>query len=218
MSQVETTMKNGMLYEVLTVEKYKKLKKEGVTDNRIMRKFGYNNVSLSKWKKENLTKEEIEELSLKKSAPKKMPEVYIKKAGAEKKVIAVEAHQKVLDELKQKNKDIENMELAIKDLKEQLDIAEDEKGRMRAEHEEALQEFASEKELAYQEAKEWHAKYHGVIKELNQLKNETVQNDYRIQNLEFLLAEAEKELAATKKEIEPLKKLLLIYLGKEQKR
>lgn len=205
MSQVETTMKNGMMYEVLTVEKYKKLKKEGVTDNRIMRKFGYNTVSLSKWKKENFTPEEIEELSLKKS-------------GSEKKVIAVEAHQKVLDELKQKNKDIENMELAIKDLKEQLDIAEDEKGRMRAEHEEALQEFASEKELAYQEAKEWHAKYHGVIKELNQLKNETVQNDYRIQNLEFLLAEAEKELAATKKEIEPLKKLLLIYLGKEQKR
>lgn len=225
MSQVKTTLKNGIMYEVLTVEKYKKLKAEGVTDNRIMRKFGYNNASLSKWKKENLTPEEIKETSLRKNvSAKNLPEVQIKKAGAEKRVISMDAHQKVLDELNQKNKDIEVLELAVEDLKKQLEMEKDERAALKAECDRAIQEAVSEKELAEHQAREWHENYQSELKrkdeltqtfqetaagyedEIAKLTEQTITDSYRIENLEH-------QLKISNSEIAPLRQLVAVYLS-----
>ncbi|WP_144461811.1 hypothetical protein [Siminovitchia fortis] len=225
MSQVETVLKDGMMYEVLTVEKYKKLKAEGVKDSRIMRKFGFSNNSLSKWKKENLTTEEIKATSLRKNvSAQNLPKVPHNKGQSSKKVISVEAYEKVQEKLKKKTKDIEVLELAVEDLKKQLEIEKDERAALKAECDRAIQEAISEKELAYHQAREWHENYQSELKrkdeltqtfqetaaeyedEIAKLKEQTISDSYRIENLEHALKLSNSEIG-------PLRQLVSVYLS-----
>lgn len=181
-----------------------------------MRKFGYNNSSLSKWKKENLSPEEIKETSLrKKVSASNLPEVPHNKGKSTKKVISMETHQKALDELKQKNNDIESLEQTINDLYQKMET-DAKKESLKAEHNHAIQEYITEKELAYQEAQEWHEKYKDALEEVSKLKDQIVKDDYEIQNLKFHLEKALSQLDEIKKESDPLRKLLSIYLRREQ--
>lgn len=221
MSQVETSLKDGMMYEVLTVEKYKKLKAEGVKDSRIMRKFGFSNNSLSKWKKENLTAEERKETSLrKKVSAQNLPDVPHNKGQSSKKVISVEAHEKELDK---KNRDIEVLELAVEDLKKQLEIEKDERAALKAESIRAIDGAIAEKELAQHQAREWHENYQSELKrkdeltqtfqetaaefekEIAKLKEQTISDSYRIENLEYLLKVSNSEIG-------PLRQLVALYI------
>lgn len=64
------TIKDGVMYHVLTKELYVKHKKDGWNDRRIMSRYGFNSQSLNQWKKNNLSVEERTNSSLKKRISK----------------------------------------------------------------------------------------------------------------------------------------------------
>ncbi|MBS4200296.1 hypothetical protein KHA93_11705 [Bacillus sp. FJAT-49732] len=183
MTSSATVLHDGILYHKLTKELYINHKKDGWTDRRIMGRYGMNNVSLSKWKKENLTKDEITNLSLRKG-----PAAEVKKEKREFKQAPIQTFDK---ELKQAIAELKELKKENEDLTSRLTLAKVEDNSEL----ENLKSACSDLE-----------------NETITLQRQIIEKDYEITNKDYALQSLNIKMQNYQKENAALKELVRLWI------
>ena len=204
-------------------KEYIKLKREGKTDKEICKMWNVSMTKMTLWKRQNgLTgkfyvsseKKEGENMKTKKE------DIKNKKYEEEKEQLVNAYSEKLLkrnkelnDELLEAKKEVESAEMAIKQLKEDIELERDKQKQMELKHENELKEYADEKQLAYMKAREY-------ADELKEAQEETKkQTELYIQTFNNL-EKTDRDLENAKqriKELESREKQLLLRI-EEMKR
>lgn len=205
------------------IKEYKKFKNEGKSDKWVCKHYGISRGKLSNWKKKvGLLGYTVKDVKKKvgKNMKTKKEDIKNKKYEEEKEQLVNAYSEKLLkrnkelnDELLEAKKEVESAEMAIKQLKEDIELERDKQKQMELKHENELKEYADEKQLAYMKAREY-------ADELKEAQEETKkQTELYIQTFNNL-EKTDRDLENAKqriKELESREKQLLLRI-EEMKR
>lgn len=205
------------------IKEYKKFKRKGKSDDWVCKYYGISRGKLSNWKKKvGLLGYTVKDVKKKegKNMKTKKEDIKNKKYEEEKEQLVNAYSEKLLkrnkelnDELLEAKKEVESAEMAIKQLKEDIELERDKQKQMELKHENELKEYADEKQLAYMKAREY-------ANELKEAQEETKkQTELYIQTFNNL-EKTDRDLENAKqriKELESREKQLLLRI-EEMKR